>query len=306
MNLQIQAAKYVATRAVRRASLYAVKYAPQVLAGTGVVTGVAALGFTVKSTLELEENTRRGRELVEGHKKLREERSVEEYPKAVYMRDMVRSYSLVVKGVIKTYALPAALAIASGASFLGAIGILAQRAAIMTAIAQTTQATFEAYKQRVEELVGEEKAREIEYGMKPAESTLEEVNTKPKKAKYLELDDPNKPSIYAAWFSSKQHNLWTPSAEATLNNLHLVEKYMNDKLNMRGHLYLNEVYDMLGLPRTKVGQVVGWSLKNPRGDGYVSLRLEQVEAQMNSPFVLFPDDGFWINPNVDGNILDMV
>lgn len=34
--------------------------------------------------------------------------------------------------------------------------------------------------------------------------------------------------------------------------------WANDLLQARGHLFLNEVYDMLGLPRTSEGQLLGW------------------------------------------------
>lgn len=53
--------------------------------------------------------------------------------------------------------------------------------------------------------------------------------------------------------------------------LNMQQTYANDLLRAKRRLYLNEVYDMLGLPRTEEGQVVGWIYQenNPIGDNYV-------------------------------------
>lgn len=45
------------------------------------------------------------------------------------------------------------------------------------------------------------------------------------------------------------------------NNRLFVElklKYCYEKFKAQGHLFLNEVYDQLGMPRTTSGQVAGW------------------------------------------------
>lgn len=48
---------------------------------------------------------------------------------------------------------------------------------------------------------------------------------------------------------------------AEMNYMFLIrqEEYANACVKNKGHLFLNEVYDMLGLPRTKIGQLVGWT-----------------------------------------------
>ena len=54
------------------------------------------------------------------------------------------------------------------------------------------------------------------------------------------------------------------------------QAFANDKLQTRGHLFLNEVLDDLDLPRTAAGQIVGWTADGP--DGYVNFRIVEVEA----------------------------
>lgn len=51
---------------------------------------------------------------------------------------------------------------------------------------------------------------------------------------------------------------WTKESDFNMIFLREQQRYANDLLKARGHLFLNEVYDMLGMPRSKVGQTHGW------------------------------------------------
>lgn len=50
--------------------------------------------------------------------------------------------------------------------------------------------------------------------------------------------------------------------EYNLRTLELQELWANAKLKAQGYLFLNEVLDMLGLPKTARGQLAGWLAKN--------------------------------------------
>lgn len=89
--------------------------------------------------------------------------------------------------------------------------------------------------------------------------------------KKVEKPDVHEVSRYARWFD-RDSNVYDPSgSEYNLYFLKHQQDYANDKLRHRGYLFLNEVYDMLGIPRTKTGQVVGWVYdeRNPIGDNFV-------------------------------------
>ena len=85
--------------------------------------------------------------------------------------------------------------------------------------------------------------------------------------------------------------------------LKLTQDRANDLLRMRGYLFLNDVYEMLGMERSKAGQLVGWVYdeKNPIGDNYVDFGIYD---SRNERFV----NGYYhtalLDFNVDGNILD--
>ena len=79
-----------------------------------------------------------------------------------------------------------------------------------------------------------------------------------------------------------------------------------EKGKLYTHLFLNEAYDMLGVTRTKAGQVVGWLYDTEDGDQFVDFGLERVERQVSSAFGNTIADGFWVELNVDGVIYDKI
>jgi hypothetical protein len=86
------------------------------------------------------------------------------------------------------------------------------------------------------------------------------------------------------------------------------QQYANDKLRANGHLFLNEVYDMLGIPRTKAGQVVGWvyDAENPIGDNYVDFGIYDIHRETVRNFVNGYERTILLDFNVDGNIWDLM
>lgn len=75
---------------------------------------------------------------------------------------------------------------------------------------------------------------------------------------------------------------------------------------MRGHLFLNEVYDLIygdGERRTLAGQYAGWT-KDGDGDGYVDFRIKVLHAEPYDDGKPFEAPPILIDPNVDGVIMD--
>ena len=90
--------------------------------------------------------------------------------------------------------------------------------------------------------------------------------------------DPSQYSPYARRFD-EAHPQWTKNPEMNLYYLKARQAQATDMLKARGHLFLNEVYDMLGFPRTKAGAVVGWLFdpKHPElGDPYVDFGMYEI------------------------------
>lgn len=91
--------------------------------------------------------------------------------------------------------------------------------------------------------------------------------------------------------------IWTHDAEYNRIILRNQEKMANDILGVRGHVFLNEVYDMLGLPRTRIGQIVGWKLGS-----YIDFGIDNERNFFNGSYINKPILDF----NVDGIILSSI
>ena len=98
---------------------------------------------------------------------------------------------------------------------------------------------------------------------------------------------------------------WTKDSEYNLCLLKQKQDYCNDLLRGRGHLFLNEVYDILGMPRTKAGAIVGWVYdeEHPYGDNFVDFDLY---SERNKNFINGYENIALLDFNVDGNILNLI
>lgn len=114
----------------------------------------------------------------------------------------------------------------------------------------------------------------------------------------------NEVSPYAVFFDETCPG-WLPNSE--MNKMFLVQQqnYANELLRAKGYLFLNEAYNIIGAPRTKAGQVVGWIYdeNNPIGDNFVDFGIYNIR---NRSFVNGYEKSILLDFNVDGCILDLI
>ena len=86
------------------------------------------------------------------------------------------------------------------------------------------------------------------------------------------------------------------------------QRYMNDLLKTRGHVYLNEVYDALGFPRTKEGQIIGWLYdeNDPTLHNYIDFGIYDHMNANSEDFVNGYTRDILLDFNPDGNILSLM
>jgi hypothetical protein len=113
------------------------------------------------------------------------------------------------------------------------------------------------------------------------------------------------PSIYARFFDESCPS-WNTNGEYNLIFLNCQQKYANDLLNSRGHVFLNEVYDMLGTPRSTAGSVTGW-LKTEDGStvNFVDFGIYD-EDHVVRDFVNGAEGSILLDFNLDGVIYDKI
>ena len=111
---------------------------------------------------------------------------------------------------------------------------------------------------------------------------------------------------YSRWFDEGS-GYWTRDAEYNLAFLKSKQNYANELLKAKGYLFLNEVYDMLGIPKSKIGQVMGWSYdkEHPNDSSFVDFGLTRDDEQVRD-FVNGRDAKVLLDFNVERNILDLI
>ncbi|MCI7791489.1 MAG: DUF6353 family protein, partial [Lachnospiraceae bacterium] len=112
-------------------------------------------------------------------------------------------------------------------------------------------------------------------------------------------------SIYARFYDDGCIG-WEKNPEYSLMYLKQQERFATDKLRNQGYLFLNDVYDALGIPRTIAGQAVGWLYdpEDPTKDNYVDFGIFDVTKPHNGDFVNGYQRSIILDFNVDGPILD--
>ena len=177
------------------------------------------------------------------------------------------------------------------------------RNAALIAAYKAVEQSFSTYRGRVREEFGEERDRDLSRGVVYEQVDLE--NAEGKKSRQIVASvDPNKISEYARFFDETCTE-WERNAEYNLMFLKARQTYANDMLRARGHVFLNEVYDMLGIPRTKAGAVVGWVISKD-GDNFVDFGIYNPDNPRAADFVNGYEKSILLDFNVDGVIYDKI
>jgi hypothetical protein len=183
------------------------------------------------------------------------------------------------------------------ACVISAHGLMKRREASLVAAYAVLDAGFKTYRKRVEEELGTEKELEFYRGVR---SSREDTNDAGAPCVINEYDE-NRPSPYSRFFDQTSAS-WTKTPEYNLMFLTAQERWANDQLRARGHIFLNEVYDALGLDRTQAGQAVGWKYDSDKGDQYVDFGLYTVDNESKRAFINGQNESVLLDFNVDGVI----
>jgi Family of unknown function (DUF6353) len=283
-------------RQVARGSLHLQSASPQLLFGAGLVGMVGSTVLACRATLKMSEV------MDEAKTKLDMAKSLEhrEYSERDRSRDVSLIYFQSGVKIARAYA-PAI--IVGGVSIYmlrTSHGILTKRNVALTAAYGALEKGFNEYRGRVVEKYGEEEDRNLRYGTQEVEIIDPETNKKKKVTRV----GPGDPSIYARFFDPYSTS-WSKEPEYNLLFLKCQQNYANDLLKSRGHVFLNEVYDMCGIPRSKAGAVVGWLL-SPNGDtdNFINFGVFDGREQVARDFVNGLEGAILLDFNVDGVIYD--
>ena len=286
-------------RALGRNTLLLQRSSPGVLLGAGIVGMVGSTVLACRATLKMEEVVEEAKGKLEMAKTLEHR----EYSEKDRKRDISLIYFQTGVKVVKLYGPAVIVGGASIAALTSSHNILTRRNAALTAAYSALDRGFREYRARVVEQYGEEKDQELRYGTEKVEI----VDEKTKKKKTVTRVAPGDPSIYARFFDQFSSS-WVKEPEYNMIFLKCQQSYANDLLHSRGHVFLNEVYDMVGVPRSKAGAVVGWILsKNGETDNFVNFGIfDDRENERVRDFVNGREGAILLDFNVDGVIYDKI
>ena len=300
------------TRTFNRAGLKLKKYSPEIFVGVGIVGVVASAVMACKATTKIDDVLAEQKENIEKTKDYVEEHGYsEKYTEEDHKKDLTIFYSRSAVDLVKLYAPSVILGTVSIAMIVNGHRILRKRNVALAAAYATVEKGFKEYRGRVIERFGEELDKELKYNIKAKEVEEvvkdEETGEENIVKKTVSVADPNLYSDYARFFDDGCTG-WTKDPEYNLMFLKDQQRYANDLLQSKGHLFLNEVYDMLGIPRTKAGQAVGWIYDevHPVGDNFVDFGLTDIHNARVRDFVNGYERTILLDFNVDGSILDMI
>lgn len=278
------------------------KHSPEILVVAGIAGTVVSAVLACKATTKVAEILDETKGTLDTIHEGMETGAIngQEYTTEDGKKDTVVVYAQTGMKLAKLYAPAIILGTLSITSILASNNILRKRNVALGVAYAAIDKSFKEYRGRVIERFGEQVDTELKYGIKAKK--FEEIEVDPetgkekKVKKTVMVADPNLQSDYAVYFDSKSRNYET-NPDYNRMFLKAQQAFANDKLQTRGHLFLNEVLDDLDLPRTPAGQIVGWTKDGP--DGYVNFRIVEVERETedgrHEPALL-------LDFNVEGNI----
>ena len=294
------------------------KYTPELAIGAGITL----FGVTIWETVQA---TNKTNDILE--EKERKEaictRNLEDENADYNMRDYEHDLTVVKKEtrweIAKAWLLVGTTGVAGVLLILYGYKIINGRYVATAAAYKALEAGYDRYRQNVIGEFGEEvdwrmrnslKADEIENARKEREQntliTQENKNRKLLKKKHSTRYQYEVASAVFDKYSERWREYWTP--DQVWDYLKMMENQMNDILNIRKHVFLNEVLDKLGVPRIREGQVLGW-IKTRGHDSRISFGLDEMPEEAVRDFLANTyNEDIWIRLhfNVDGMILDML
>lgn len=283
------------------------KHSPEILMYTGVVGVIGAGILACKSTLKLTSVLEKSKDTISTIHSTKEDENIE-YTQEDARKDLTIVYTSTALDIAKLYAPSVILGGVSIACMVQSHRILNRRNAALAAAFTTASESFSRYRKAVVDRYGERVDHELRHGIKAEKINTTETDENGKtKTKKETIDVVSNPldgySDYARFYDDGCTG-WTKDAEYNLMFLKAQQQYANDKLVAQGYLFLNDVYDMLGIPKSKAGQIVGWiyDTKNPMGDNYVDFGIYDVSKPNAVDFVNGYERTILLDFNVDGNV----
>ena len=298
-----------ASSALGKVNIKLRKHSPELLIAAGVVGTVVSTVLACKATTKLSTILDESKGNIETIHKCENDKEMEErYSQEDAKKDLAIVYIQTGVKIAKLYAPAVVLGTISIAGIVASNNILRKRNVALAAAYATVDKSFKEYRSRVVERFGDDVDKELRYNIKAKK--IEEMIKDPesgKEKKSKTTVNVAAPTVddYARFFD-KTCRHYEENMNYNLMLLRSQQQLANDKLVADGFLFLSDVYDMLGITRTKMSQSVGWIYKpdgNSNGDNLFDFGVMFVKRETEDGGY---EDAILMNFNVDGPILDLI
>ena len=299
-----------ATRLLSSTQYKVKKHSPEILMIAGITGTIVGTVLACKATTKVNEIMEEKNKLVEDVHTCLNDKEIE-YTEEDSKKDLTIIYAQTGVKLFKLYAPAIGVMALSFASIIAGHKVLKKRNIAIAAAYAAIDKGFKQYRKNVIEEFGEGVDQQMRFGLKSKEIKKKDKDGKTVKETEYYIDPEGNPldniSEYARFFDAASEN-FAKDPEYNMMFLRRQQDYANEMLKARGHLFLNEVYDLLDIPRSKAGQVVGWVYDkngNTKGDNYVDFGLYRND-QGTRRFVNGLEYNILLDFNVDGVIYDLI
>lgn len=299
-----------ATRLLSSTQYQVKKHSPEILMVAGIAGTIVGTVLACKATTKVSEIIEEKNKNVEDVHTCLED-NTKEYTEEDSKKDLTIIYAQTGVKLFKLYAPAIGVMALSFASIIAGHKVLKKRNIAIAAAYAAIDKGFKQYRKNVIEEFGEGVDQQMRFGLKSKEIKKKDKDGKTVKETEYYIDPEGNPldniSEYARFFDAASEN-FAKDPEYNMMFLRRQQDYANEMLKARGHLFLNEVYDLLDIPRSKAGQVVGWVYDkngNTKGDNYVDFGLYRNDQGVRR-FVNGLEYNILLDFNVDGVIYDLI
>lgn len=312
MNLNIAKKLAPVTRFVNKSALKIKAHSPEILIAGGMVLGAVAIISAIKATPEAKEIMEARSSDIEEITELHEDGKM---PDDNYKKAMFHIVKRTSSGLFKAY-YPTVLTFAGACvCTLAAHNISKKRYAALSAAFVAVDTSFKEYRKRVAEEFGTKKEQELFNGKKSEDVVIFGHDEDGNETCTVETATSYSNAGYAKWFgkyaeptntTEPGNIMYRKNGLQNLNFLKGAQETANTLLQIRGYMFLNDVYDILKIPHTKAGQIVGWIWDDEKKDTFIDIGVFNEDNPDREDFEKGLTDGIMLRFNPQGDIYSLM
>ena len=307
------------TRSLGKTGLKIKKHSPEILVVGGIIGGVTAAVMACKATAKAhtiaEEHAEQMdiiHKSVEHGETVNAENEIVTYTEDDAKKDTTIAYAHTAVKYVKLYGPSVVLGGASVVSILAGHNIMKKRNAALAVAYAGIDKSFKEYRERVVDRFGKDIDHELKYNVKAKnfERTVVDEETGEEKTvnETVEVADSNSDfGPYTKCFDETCLE-WKRDADYNMMYLRGQQNWANERLKREGFIVLNDIYESLGIPKTKEGQIIGWVYdeNNPNLANHIDFGIFNINRESNRLFVNGYEKSIWLDFNCDGNVMDLI